>query len=116
MSEDNNYHNVIRYFCFAIFIALFIGVTLFAQTPNSEATAQLAILSETFSDDDIEEIRSLINSGADLNVRNKYGVTPLRMASQNGHTEVVTLLLVANADVSAANTKDGATPLILASQ
>jgi len=37
MSKDNNYHNMIKYFSSAIIIALFLGATLFAQTPNSDA-------------------------------------------------------------------------------
>lgn len=116
MSKDNNYHNVIRDFSFAIFIALFIGATSCTQTQISEATAQLAVLSEDFSDDDIDECRRLIESDADVSVRNKYGVTPLWMASQDDHAEVVKLLLAANADVNAADTTDGVTPLDIALQ
>lgn len=81
MSKNNNYHYVIRYFCFAIFIVLCAGVTVFARTHDSEATAKLAILSESFSDIDIEEIRSLIISGADVNVRNRH----CTVSAKSGH-------------------------------
>ena len=64
---------------------------------------------------DITKIQEAIQSGADVNVRNKYGVTPLLMASQNGHAEVVKLLLAAKADVNAAMT-NGVTPLFIASE
>ena len=80
MLKDNNYHNMITYFSSAIIIALFLGATLFAQTPNSDATEQLAVLSVEFSADDIEKFRSLINAGADVNVINEIGCTPMSFA------------------------------------
>lgn len=98
-------------------IALWLSAdNLFAQRPDNKATTQLAVLSEDFSSDDIEEINSLILANADVNVRNKYDVTPLFIASQNGYTEIVIMLLTANADVDTATKKDGYTALSVASK
>ena len=43
------------------------------------------------------------------------GITPLFAVAQEGHTEIVTQLLAAGADVNQANT-NGATPLYKAAQ
>ena len=43
------------------------------------------------------------------------GVTPLSMASQNGYTDIVSLLLKANANPN-LHRNDGVTPLFIASQ
>ena len=40
----------------------------------------------------------LISHGADVNKARNNGTTPLSIAVQNGHTEVVKELLAANAD------------------
>lgn len=106
---------MIKCFSSASIIALFLCVTLFAQKQNSAATSQLAVLSEKFADDDIEEVNRLILANADVNVRNIEGVTPLCVASAYGHVELVKLLLAADADVDAARKKDSITALYMAS-
>lgn len=68
------------------------------QNQDLTATARLKVISESMDADDITEIRELINSGADVNVINRLGGTPLMIASMKGHTEVVKLLLEAGAD------------------
>ena len=78
-----------------------------AQQPSDAATAKLKALSESPNAADVAEIRRLIKDGADVNVRNKFGVTPLIMASLLGHTDVVKLLLAAGADVNAKANKGG---------
>ena len=81
----------------------------------SSPTAKLKVLSESMDADDITEIRALITAGADVNVRNKYDVTPLFTASCYGHIEIVKLLLANKANVNFALT-DGRTSLFVASQ
>jgi ankyrin repeat protein len=78
------------------------------------ATARLKTISKFREAGDLAEIGRLIEAGADVNLRNSFGVTPLWMASQGGHTEVVKLLLASKADVNVAYT-DGRTPLWQAS-
>ena len=70
------------------------------EQQSNKATARLKVLSESQGAPDVAEIRRLINAGADVNLRNKFGVTPLFVASQNGHAEVVKLLLAGKADVN----------------
>ena len=48
-----------------------------------------------------------------MNQANNHSNTPLYVASSTGHTEIVTTLLAANADVNQTN-NDGATPLVVA--
>ena len=55
----------------------------------------------------------MIEGGADVNVKNTYGVTSLMMASPNGHPETVKLLLDSKANVNTA-TPEGHTPLYIA--
>jgi len=57
---------------------------------------------------DVAEIRSLIEDGADVNVKTFYGETPLFKAAEAGHREAVELLLASGADVNAASGMDGA--------
>ena len=48
-----------------------------------------------------EIVEMLINAGADVNVRDKFGGTALMIASQNGHVETVEMLIEKGADVNA---------------
>ena len=57
---------------------------------------------------DVAEIRSLIEDGADVNVKTLYGETPLFEAAEAGHREAVELLLASGADVNAASDLSGA--------
>jgi ankyrin repeat protein len=72
---------------------------------------------------DLSEVRRLISTGVDVNLTAKYGkirsVTPLHVASQYGHVDIVKELLGWGADIdsrSIRGSKDsfGCTPLILA--
>jgi ankyrin repeat protein len=63
-------------------------------------------------------LEKLLRKGSrnrDVNQQNRIGVTPLFVASQNGHEEVCALLLSHGASVNQA-TDNGATPLSIASE
>ena len=62
-----------------------------------------------------EPIRLLLLAGADPNIPNRYGRTPLFRVVQNGEAELGRLLLQAGADVNAAD-RYGATPLRFAAE
>jgi len=62
----------------------------------------------------LEEIRSLLDRGANINAGGADNNTPLHDASANGHHQCVELLLDRNANVNAVNT-DNYTPLHYAS-
>ena len=57
-----------------------------------------------------EAVELLLDNGADVNVKDEYGSTPLHDASLGKHNEVVELLISRGADVNAKR-KDGDTPL-----
>jgi ankyrin repeat protein len=62
-----------------------------------------------------ELFKKILELGADINVKDKDGETPLYGASFYGRTEIVSLLLQKGADINVKD-KDGETPLYGASQ
>ena len=65
--------------------------------------------------DDVTAVRRAIAAGANVSEANRYGVTPLAQACQNGNVELVKLLLEAGADVKATH-GGGETALMIASR
>lgn len=62
--------------------------------------------------DQIDEVKRLLEDGADVNARTKEdGDTPLHLAAEGGHLEIVRLLLDHGADVNARTRDDNETPL-----
>jgi len=64
---------------------------------------------------DVQAVRALIKSGADVNAKSGDGSTPLLWAANNGSVEIARLLIAARAAVDAAN-DFGITPLLQASR
>jgi len=62
----------------------------------------------------VEEVRELLNHGANVNTENKDGVTTLHIAGQEGHDEVARDLLNHGANVNTEN-KNCVTPLLSSS-
>ena len=56
----------------------------------------------------------LLAKGADVNARSKEGATPLHIAAQEGHKDVVLLLLTHGAAVNPVDSKYGMTPTRMA--
>ena len=62
---------------------------------------------------DIEVIKTLISEGADVNAKDKFGLTPLHVAADNGNIEITKFLVSSGAKVDAKD-NDGETPLNMA--
>ena len=71
--------------------------------------------SKSTNTDPLNEISDLLSEGGDVNHVFRNGITSLMMASQDGHEEIVKLLLDIGAGVN-QTTQSGNTALILASQ
>lgn len=79
------------------------------QTPSAPPAADLGpALLDVSNKGKTEEVRALLDKGADVNSRDADGRTPLTEAAYNGHAETVKLLLERGGDPNAAK-KDGAT-------
>jgi len=50
------------------------------------------MLLDACEDGDLEKVKQLLENGADVNAKDKDGLTALMYASYNGHKEVVELL------------------------
>jgi protein-disulfide isomerase len=87
---------------------LLISTAVYAQS-NS------LLLLEAVKNGDATAVKNSLDKGADINVRDSWGRTPLIIAAQKGDLTIVRHLLGANPDMNAGN-KNGITALIAASQ
>jgi Ankyrin repeats (3 copies) len=81
----------------------FLQVT---QDPKQQLNDQLF---EAVRKGDAAAVTSLLDKGADVNAKFRYGQTALFKAAERGHTEVVKVLLARGADVTVKDTFYGAT-------
>ena len=65
---------------------------------------------EAASDGNIEVVKQHLEAGADVNVKDNIGLTPLHMAAGDGRKEVAELLIAKGAEVNMKN-KYSKTPL-----
>ena len=70
-------------------------------------------LHQAAADGDIEQIKSLIATGADVNTKNEKGRTPLHIAAEKGQAQIASLLVNTGADLNAQD-NIGQMPLHLA--
>ncbi|MHC4327794.1 MAG: ankyrin repeat domain-containing protein [Planctomycetota bacterium] len=61
-------------------------------------------LNQAAVDGDLDRVKSLVSGGADVNVKNRMGMTPLVVAAMNSRTAVCEFLVANGADL---NAKDG---------
>ena len=95
-------------------VVLLIGCALLGGSVTSLWAAEGSLIDASRSGD-IERVRSLVGSKADVNLKDENGRTALMNAVTEGHIEVVRMLLEAKADVN-AKTENGDTALICAAQ
>ena len=98
----------------AALLALAFGLTAAAQADPKQALNEQ--LYEAARRGDAAEVKAVLDTGADVNAKFRYGATALFKAAERGHTEVVKLLIERGADVGVKDTFYGATALSWALQ
>lgn len=90
--------------------AALLAVPMFgADVADASGSTPLLIAA---SNNDTAQVKSLLKSGANPNVKNKLNTTPLLEAAFNANTEAIKALLDAGADPNTAGS-DGQTPLMV---
>jgi ankyrin repeat protein len=96
-----------------ILTLLFISSPVLAQNAQQELNDQMW---EAVRKGDVALVTALLDKGADVNAKFRYGATALFKAAERGHTDVVKLLLARGADASVKDTFYGATAMTWALQ
>ena len=78
------------------------------QDPKQALNEQLY---EAVRKGDAAEVKALLDKGADVNAKFRYGATALFKAAERGHTEIVKLLIERGADVNVKDTFYGSTAM-----
>src|SRR5919205_1953261 len=95
-------------------LTLALAASSSAQTDPKQALNEQ--LYEAARKGDAAEVKALLDRGADVNAKFRYGATALFKAAERGNTEVVKLLIERGADVNVKDTFYGATALSWALQ
>jgi hypothetical protein len=93
---------------FLAFFLLFGSISALGQTPKQELNDKFW---EAVRRGDLAATTALLDQGADVNAKFRYGTTALFKAAERGHVEIVKLLLTRGADASVKDTFYGATAL-----
>jgi len=100
-------------YLFVVAIALLSAINSLAQDPKQKLNDQLW---EAARKGDVAAVTSLLDQGADVNAKFRYGTTALFKASERGHTDVVKVLLARGADATVKDTFYSATAMTWALQ
>jgi hypothetical protein len=90
------------------FALMLVPLTALAQDSKQQLNDQLW---EATRKGDVAAVKALLEKGADVNAKFRYGTTALFKAAERGHVEVVKVLLDRGADVSVKDTFYGATAM-----
>ena len=96
-----------KYRCYQLLLAV-AGLVLAVGCATLESDLEAAA-----AEGDTETVKVLLAGGADVNAKEKRGMTALMLAAGDGHIETVEVLLTGGADIN-AKSKDGMTALMLA--
>jgi ankyrin repeat protein len=96
-----------------IFASLALSVVASPQSSKSELNDQLF---EAVRKGDAAAVTALLDKGADVNAKFRYGATALFKAAERGHVDVVKVLLARGADVKVTDTFYGTTAMSWALQ
>ncbi len=95
-----------------LFVVLFLFLFSFATASGQDSKQKLnEQLWEAARSGDAVAVAALLDKGADVNAKFRYGTTALFKASERGHAEVVKLLLARGADVTVKDTFYGSTAM-----
>jgi ankyrin repeat protein len=92
----------------AALLLLALAAAAVAQDPKQALNEQLY---EAARKGDAAEVKAVLDKGAEVNAKFRYGATALFKAAERGHTEVVKLLIERGADVTVKDTFYGATAM-----
>ncbi len=98
-----------RRVCKALWLIVLASIYILISAPNSAAQDLISASGAG----DLNKVKALLSSNADVNARNARGSTALMLASYKGHLDVVEALINANADVN-LKANDGITALMYA--
>jgi uncharacterized protein len=85
---------MLRLLCLAL-----LCLTLCAQAAGPDAD-----LLDAARQGDLEKVKSLLAAGANIDAKNKYGITPLFYAAWSGHAAIVQLLIEKGANIEIVDT------------
>ncbi|HEV3468973.1 MAG TPA: ankyrin repeat domain-containing protein [Pyrinomonadaceae bacterium] len=91
--------------------ALLLALAPAARAQEAAAQKLNEQLYEAVRRGDAAEVKALLDRGADVNAKFRYGATALFKAAERGHVEVVKLLLERGADATVKDTFYGATAM-----
>jgi ankyrin repeat protein len=97
-----------------MFLFSIVSVLLFSMISTSLAGELENDLIMSAMHGDLNNVRTLIKKGTNIEAKDKSGFTALMRAAFNGRTEVVKLLLDKGANIEARRDKVGDTPLMMA--
>jgi ankyrin repeat protein len=122
MKNQNKIHSILRFTLFSFFLFMLLNPSLVyvqetdPQEPDTES--QNAEQSKNTINElnqglitavqggRVDEVRQLLAQGADVNVKNRMGMTPIHMAAIAGYLNIVEILLKNGADANAKNNRD----------
>jgi ankyrin repeat protein len=94
-----------------ILIALLLALAPAAAAQDAAKQQLNDQLYEAVRRGDAAEVKALLDKGADVNAKFRYGATALFKAAERGHAEIVKLLLERGADANVKDTFYGATAM-----
>jgi ankyrin repeat protein len=98
----------LKYATTVLLTFLLISSTAIAQNSKQQLNDEFW---EAVRKGDLAAVTALLDKGADVNAKFRYGATALFKAAERGHTEIVKLLLARGADVTVKDTFYNATAM-----
>ena len=91
-------------------LEMVIATSLLGITNPQTSTSETALL-EAARQGDRAKVEALLNEGADIDSRSRYGATPLFFAADRGHLDLVRLLVERGAELDIEDTFYRTSPL-----